>query len=68
MSRRALKWIVGMSVADAVVLALTIHKAVTYSPGPTGPTVMPLSEMVGWVAALILTIGIAVVLKESRRS
>lgn len=68
MSRRVVKWIVGLSVIDAVAWALTIHTSVTYHrSGPTAPLVMPLGELLGWIVSGVLLVLILVIVKESRR-
>jgi hypothetical protein len=66
MTRRAIRWIVALAVADALAFALTIHAHLTYHHAANGPTVMPLGQLLGWIISVGLLLILILVVLESR--
>jgi hypothetical protein len=65
-TRRAIKWIIGLAVADALAFALTIHAHLTFRHASNGPTVMPLGQLIGWILSVGLLLILILVVLESR--
>ena len=67
MSRRAIRWIVGLGVLDVVTFALTLHANLTFHSTTNSPTVMTIGQALGWIITAVLLVMIAMIVKESRR-
>lgn len=67
MSRRAIRWVVGLGVLDAVSFALTLHAHLTFHRTPNSPSVMTIGQVLGWLITAVLLVMIALIVKESRR-
>ena len=66
MTRRAIRWIVGLAVVDALAFGLTIHAHLTYHHSHDGPSVMPLGQLLGWILSVALLLVLILVVLESR--
>ena len=62
MSRRTLRVITGLALLDILCFALTVHAHLNYHRSHGGPTVMPLSQLLGWIISVGLLFVIAVVI------
>jgi hypothetical protein len=72
LSRRRVSWLVAVAVLGAVDLAATIHAHLSFHRTPTGPSVMPLTQVLGWITSVLLlglaiTLAAAAVLTARRR-
>ena len=72
MTRRARNGLIVLAVIDALAWALTIHAHLTFRRSANGPSVMPVSQLLGWVisvAVLLLLIFCSVsMFRTSRRT
>jgi hypothetical protein len=68
MGRRAVMWLAGLGLADILIFFLTLHAHSTYHHGATGPRVMPLGQLLGFMIAGALLVLIAILAFGARQS
>lgn len=66
MSPRVVRIVGVLGLTDIIIFALTIHAHMSFHRKPGGPTVMPLSQLMGWFLGFFLLFVIAVILVAAR--
>jgi hypothetical protein len=71
-TRRRWSWLIVLSALSVIDLAATIHAHLTWKRTASGPTVMPLGQLLGWVSSTLLVIAVVLVvitgISSNRRS
>jgi hypothetical protein len=71
MSSRAWRWVTILAVLAALDLGLTIRAHANFHQTPGGPTVMPVTQLLGWASSAVLLIAVVLVVvggvREERR-
>ena len=68
MTRRAGYWVLALGLLDLLVFALTLHAHTTYRRTATGPSVMPVGQLLGWAASAVLFALVILVILGARRA
>ena len=68
LSRRQLRWIAVLGLADILAFALTIHSHLTYHAAPNGPTVMTIGQLLGWIISVALLIIVGLIILGARQA
>ena len=66
MSLRVKVWAIALAVADVLVWVLTVHAHLTFHRTRTGPSVMPVGQLLGWAFSVLLLVALVVLLLAVR--
>ena len=66
MSLRVKIWAIALAVADVLVWVLTVHAHLTFHRTKTGPSVMPVGQLLGWAFSVLLLVALVVLLLAVR--
>jgi hypothetical protein len=63
---RVRNWAITLGVADAIVIALTVHAHLTFHRTAAGPSVMTAGQALGWSFSVLLFVALVILLGLAR--